>query len=122
MKSKMQLAITVTVLALVSPAPSHALDDVANGKRLANQWCASCHLATPEQKEAKADVPPFMTIANRAEEELQRLPLFLANPAHSKPATQMPDFNLSRQAIADLVAYIRSLKAKPASSSGATGQ
>ncbi len=112
MNLRTYLAITISLTVLLVPRPSHALDDLANGKRLATQWCASCHLVTPDQKQAKADVPPFMTIANRGEEELLRLPLFLANPAHSKPGTQMPDFNLSRQAIADLVAYIRSLKPK----------
>jgi cytochrome c1 len=65
---------------------------------------------TPDQTRASADAPPFKTIAKRSEEALDRLPFFLADPAHMKPGTKMPNFNLSRQAIADLVAYIRSLK------------
>lgn len=111
MNLKMRLVIAV---ALFVPTPSHALDDLANGKRLAVQWCSSCHLVTPDQKQAKVDVPPFMTIAKRSEEDLDQLPAFLADP-HSKitkfnQSHQMPNFNLSRQAISDLVAYIRSLK------------
>ncbi len=99
------MAIAVSAVALLAPDALHALDDVANGKRLATQWCSSCHLVTPDQDRANADAPPFMTIAKRSEEALDRLPSFLTNP-HPK----MPNFNLSRQEIGDLVAYIRFLK------------
>lgn len=110
MNRRMLLAIAVSTVAFLAPASSHALDDVSNGRRLATQWCATCHLVTPDQNKASADAPPFLTIAKRSQEELDLLPSFLANPAHMKPGTQMPNFNLSRQAIGDLVAYIRSLK------------
>jgi cytochrome c2 len=109
MNNKTCLAMTVMAVALVTPAPSFALDDLANGKRLATQWCASCHLVAQDQAKASTDAPPFMTIAKRPEKDLEKLPTFLANPAHTKPGTQMPNFDLSRQKISDLVAYIRSL-------------
>ena len=54
---------------------------------------------------SSADAPPFMTIARRSDEEFDRLPAFLMDH-HPK----MPNFNLSRQEISDLVAYIHSLK------------
>ena len=106
-----RLAVTASVVTFsAAMGPAQALDNVPNGKRLAIQWCASCHLVSPDQAKASVDAPPFMTIAKRTEEELVRLPLFLANPAHTKPGTPMPNFNLSRQEIGDLAAYIRSLK------------
>lgn len=111
MKFKKLLGAAVSIVSLLGMVvPANALDDVSNGKRLATQWCASCHLVKPEQTKASAGAPPFMTLAKRTEEELVRLPIFLANPTHAKPGTQMPNFNLSRQEIGDLVAYIRSLK------------
>ncbi len=108
-KMRLTIAVWAAVLA-AAPGSAHALDDASEGKRLATQWCASCHLVTPDQASASADAPPFLTIAKRSQEELDRLASFLANPAHMKPGTQMPNFSLSRQEIGDLVAYIRSLK------------
>ncbi len=109
MNWRTRLATAATVAALMTaPGPAHALEDASEGKRLATQWCASCHLVTPDQASASADAPPFMTIARRSEEALGRLPSFLTDP-HPK----MPNFNLSRQEIGDIVAYIRSLKPKP---------
>lgn len=111
MKLKNLLKTAVPIISLLGMVvPANALDDITNGKLLATQWCASCHLVKTDQTKASAGAPPFMTLAKRSEEELARLPTFLANPAHSKPGTQMPNFNLSRQEIGDLVAYIRSLK------------
>ena len=103
-KTPLSIAVWAAVLAAV-PGPAQALDDASQGKLLATQWCASCHLVTPDQTRASADAPPFMTIAKRSEEALGRLPSFLTDP-HPK----MPNFNLSRQEIGDIVAYIRSLK------------
>jgi len=82
-----------------------AFESPARGKALAQQWCSSCHLVTREQTRASADAPPFMSIAGRPEMEFERLASFLIDP-HPK----MPNFNLSRQEISDLLAYIRSLK------------
>lgn len=100
------LAITLSACLIgLVPGPIQALDDPDNGKTLARQWCASCHLVTPDQERTNADAPPFMTIAGRSDKELDRLSTFLVDP-HPK----MPNFNLSRQEIADIVAYIRSLR------------
>lgn len=96
-------AAVVSCLLLMTPA--HAAGDAANGKQLAERWCASCHLVSPDQKQAMADVPPFATIAKRPDDELEGLRGLLATPHPN-----MPDMNLTRREIADLVAYIRSLR------------
>lgn len=106
MTRRLVLVVFCWLLAVVTvSADAFAIEVPSKGKRLAMQWCASCHIVTPEQETGSADAPPFKTIAALPEEELARLPAFLADP-HPK----MPNYALSRQEIADLVAYIRSLK------------
>lgn len=106
MKSKAFAAGALFAGLLFLPAmPVKALYQASNGKVLAQKWCASCHLVSPDQVEASADAPPFATIAKRSDEELDRLQSFLIDP---HPV--MPNFSLSRDQITDLVAYIRSLK------------
>lgn len=84
---------------------AHAAFEAANGKVLAEKWCASCHLVSPDQAKASADAPPFAWIANRSDDKIDRLAFFLLDP---HPV--MPNFDLSRDQITDLVAYIRGLK------------
>ena len=47
-----------------------------------------------------------MSIARRSNADLEKLRFFLANP-HGSP---MPNFNLSRKEIEDILAYIRTLR------------
>ena len=44
----------------VDPKP-----DARNGERLAQQWCATCHVVTPSQTQASAAVATFAEIAKR---------------------------------------------------------
>ena len=80
-----------------------AADNVTNGKRLAQRWCASCHIVEPNQSYGRTDTPPFSEIAKRRGFDASRLAFFLLDP-HPK----MPDFGLSRDAASDLAAYIAS--------------
>lgn len=90
---------------LLSVNSAVALDNPTNGKRLAEQWCASCHVVTQDQTHAVSATPTFMAIAKRRGPELEQLESFLADP---HPV--MPNLSLSRQEISDLVAYIRSFR------------
>jgi len=90
---------------LASAYPVSALENTGKGKILAQRWCASCHLVSPDQDTGSADVPPFMSLAKRPERELDKLSAFLTDP---HPV--MPNMQLTRNEIADIVAYIRSLK------------
>ena len=89
------------ILALSLPVAAESAD-AANGKRLANRWCAACHVVSPEQTRANADAPSFLDVARRYDGP--RLARFLSNPY-----PRMPDMSLTQPEIADLVAYIRSL-------------
>jgi mono/diheme cytochrome c family protein len=78
---------------------------VEHGRDLAKRWCASCHVVSPDQQSASADVPPFATIAQSLNFDPKRLAYFLLEP-HPK----MPQMALSRSAADDIAAYIQSLK------------
>jgi mono/diheme cytochrome c family protein len=93
-------------LALIAalPLPALAAGDAQEGKAIAERWCASCHLVSPDQTKALSDVPSFMSIAERSQGELGWLEAFLADPH-----PPMPNFSLTRQEIQDLVAYFASL-------------
>jgi len=78
--------------------------DAGNGGRLAERWCADCHVVTPSQRGANADAPAFATIAKMAGFDAQRLAFFLLDP-HPK----MPNMALTRNEASDIAAYIATL-------------
>ena len=78
--------------------------DADNGGRLAQRWCASCHIVAPDQQQASADAPPFAGIARTPGFNAQRVAFFLLEP-HPK----MPAMALSRRDAEDLAAYIGTL-------------
>jgi mono/diheme cytochrome c family protein len=77
----------------------------ADGKEIAERWCAPCHRVSPDQPNANVDVPGFSEIAARSANDYAWLEPFLADPH-----PPMPNFSLTRDEIANLVAYIRSLR------------
>ncbi len=92
-------------LLVLMAMPAHALvvADPAKGEIIAKRWCATCHLVSPDQKMASSDVPSFASLAH-SKLSPEALRVFLSNP-HPR----MPDMDLTRSEIADIVAYIRSL-------------
>ena len=79
--------------------------DADNGERLAQRWCASCHVIAAGQRGATGEAPPFATIASKPDFDAARLALFLLEP-HPK----MPNMGLSRADASDLAAYIAKLR------------
>ena len=80
--------------------------DPDNGERLAQRWCAACHVVTPVQTSTTTDqAPPFPVIAKKPGFDAAKTALFLLDP-HPK----MPDMGLSRKEATDLAAYIATLK------------
>jgi mono/diheme cytochrome c family protein len=79
--------------------------DVAQGEALARQWCASCHVVGTADAGVRPDAPPsFVGIARRPETSESSLRAWLGTPHPN-----MPSFDLSRSAVEDLTAYIKSL-------------
>ena len=79
--------------------------DAQHGKVLAERWCASCHLVSPEQRQGSADVRSFAAIGRDRAFNANRLAFFLLDP-HPK----MPDMQLTRAEAQDLAAYIKGLR------------
>lgn len=79
--------------------------DAASGRRIAERWCAACHIVSPQQTSGSADVLTFRAIAERTGDDFGPLRAFLADP---HPV--MADPGLTRREIGDLVAYIASLR------------
>jgi len=79
--------------------------DPQNGLRIAQRWCASCHVITAGQRTGTDQAPPFRTIVRIPNFDASKIALFLLDP-HPK----MPDMSLTRDEAADLAAYIASLK------------
>ena len=76
--------------------------DVENGERLAQRWCAVCHVIATDQRRANADAPSFSEVAKKPGFDARKIASFLLNP-HPK----MPNMSLSRAEAADLAAYIK---------------
>lgn len=94
----------ILALALVAPAAASAAD-ADNGKRIAERWCASCHVATPEQKRAGDTAPPLATIA--ADPALDDATLLRRI---TQPHPPMPNLQIGRGEAQDLVAYLKTLR------------
>ncbi len=96
-------AATSVLLALsVALAQPALASDAANGEMLAKRWCAECHVVSEGQPRAQADAPSFASISAG-----RRVPEIASFLRQSHP--QMPDMNLSRDEIADLIAYMHTL-------------
>jgi mono/diheme cytochrome c family protein len=102
-KYSAKLRIGIAGAVLLSSAGESLAADSTNGQRIAERWCAGCHVVTPEQQQASDAVPTFAQIGASERFDEAALTAFLASPHHSR----MPNFSLSRSEIADLVAYIK---------------
>jgi mono/diheme cytochrome c family protein len=81
--------------------------DLADGKAMAEKWCSHCHMISPGDKRAGDAAPSFTAIARMPSTTEMSLRAFLQTPH-----VRMPDYHLSRDESADLVAYILSLRDK----------
>jgi mono/diheme cytochrome c family protein len=98
-----QAAAFVLGAAFVSAAAGSASADgnARTGALLARHWCGSCHgLGVGVASDA---APPLESIAARPDRE-RWITAWLADPH-----PPMPNFNLSRSEIDDIVAYLKSL-------------
>ncbi|MEZ5924913.1 MAG: c-type cytochrome [Hyphomicrobiaceae bacterium] len=81
--------------------------NAADGAALAKKLCTSCHIVAEDtaQQTVSADVPSFPSIAQLEGQTAERIAgrIVLPHPP-------MPQIQLTRQEIADLSAYIMSLK------------
>lgn len=90
----------------MSAGAAHAAGDAARGQALANTWCASCHLVDPNGT-GKDTAPPFPQIAKQGLPDQDEARAFV-----TAPHPPMPNFDLTRDQIDDIVAYLNSLAQK----------
>jgi mono/diheme cytochrome c family protein len=91
----------VVVAALFCSNQAAFAADADNGLRLAQRWCATCHIVSSTQSKGVDTAPSFASIAKRADFGADKLAFFLLDP-HPK----MPNMALSRSEAQDLAAYI----------------
>lgn len=89
-------------------AQNPLLGDAAAGARVAQRGCAACH-ALPGNERAMPDIgPTFLSIARDPQRTRAYITGWLMNPH-----PPMPNLSLTVREIADLAAYIESLKVQP---------
>ena len=82
------------------------IPNIENGNNLARTLCTACHLiGEPANAPVPADVPSFVSIANRPNQSTDHLLTWL-----TQPHPPMPNINLTRKEIRDLSGYILSLR------------
>ena len=102
----MLAAVVVATSAAAQPTPLiHFTGSPAKGSGLAARSCAVCHLVAPGQLVDAGGIPTFASIATRLPADQDVLIGIIADPH-----PPMPNLMLSRQDIADVLAYIASLK------------
>lgn len=95
----------VPVFLLVAAIADTAHADVAAGAKIAQRWCANCHVISNSQVSPVPQGPPtFITIA-KSGMSADQLHAFLSHPHGA-----MPDLALTRTEIDDLITYIQSLR------------
>ncbi|MEM7750885.1 MAG: cytochrome c [Pseudomonadota bacterium] len=76
------------------------------GFALAEQLCRGCHIVSPKQtSSAGAGIPSFRAIANKPEQTSAHIANVLI-----KPHAPMPNMQLSRFEILDIIAYLDGLR------------
>jgi mono/diheme cytochrome c family protein len=93
----------VAGLGFAGPVPG--MPDPFHGKELAQQLCSNCHLVDNQQQQANADVPSFNEIANQEGQTAGAIMAHIVLPKHP-----MPTIPLTQSELADLAAYILSMR------------
>jgi len=106
MKRSIAWAVSCIALVVSAAANQTALAaDANNGLRLAERWCASCHVVSSTQSKGADGVPSFAAVAQRPGFSVEKLAFFLLDP---HPV--MPNMSLSRNEAQDIAAYIARLR------------
>jgi mono/diheme cytochrome c family protein len=93
-------------IAQASAAPATNTPDPEYGKKLAADLCSNCHLVgTGDQQQANADIPSFREIANKEGQTAGSIMAHIVVPKHP-----MPSIPLTQGELADLAAYILTLR------------
>jgi len=100
-----KVAAVVVPLLSLSGLTAHAAGNAPAGHQLAKQWCNTCHIVE-ESGSGPDTAPPFPVIAERRKDRAWVRAWLVA------PHPPMPNLNLTRQEIDDVIAYLDSLASK----------
>jgi len=95
--------IAAPLLAVILAAGAARAGDTAEGRRIADHWCSSCHVATNLSGGTDA-VPTLESIAK----DRRRSPEWVRQWL-SDPHPPMPNLNLTRAEIEDVISYLETL-------------
>ena len=112
MVKRLLLVFLSAVILSAAAEPARAAGDALEGKRVAERWCSGCHVVSKSGRGGGA-APAFVALANNPAKSERYLKTWITNPH-----PPMPNFNLSRRTVDDLVAYILSLRQKSRSVPG----
>ena len=99
------MVVATGVCLATGSAQAQKSGDAVRGAALAESWCSTCHIIDKRGAGTTIDpAPPFPLIANDPKKTPAYLQRWLST---SHP--QMPNFNLGRREMVDLIAYIKSL-------------
>jgi cytochrome c len=103
------LALTAFTTAAFSQTPPHYVPTMEAGRAIAQKFCSSCHL-TPDAptKPVTVGIPSLSALANKPQQTPDAITLRLISPPHP-----MPDMQLTRDEIADVIAYLAALRTSP---------
>ena len=101
----MSCGILLLGTAVAQAGPVTSEPDPAHGKDLAGRLCSNCHLVGGQQEQANADIPSFHEIANKEGQTEGTIMAHIVVPKHP-----MPTIPLTKNELADLAAYIMSLR------------
>ena len=111
----MLAGVAALSLLLTSPVVSQDQDekprpDPVRGQELAEKLCVSCHVISESDDTAvPAGVPTFRGIANKPGQTAEHIQSKLI-----QPHAPMPDIQLSRKEIDDIIAYLDELRSEDA--------
>ena len=100
-------ALALPLFASLTLAGVTSETDKVQGKALAEKLCTNCHLvgSAQQQQPSNADVPSFKEIADREDQTAGAIIARIMLPKHP-----MPQIPLTKTELADLAAYILSLR------------
>jgi len=116
------LLVVLSIFSTAAWSQDASVDDIQQGHRWANLICAYCHVATPDQliePILRPPAPSFASIAQRESISAESIRTFVATTHHDDTNPNgMPNPRLLDSQIAQVAAYLMSLRNQPTTQAG----
>ena len=100
------LVAAAAMAAVAIGAGAARAEDAKEGRRISKLWCSGCHVVANERPEGR-EAPAFKDIAQQIPMSETYMDTWLKNPRRP-----MHRFRLTPKMVADIVGYLKTLKAK----------